>query len=490
MLKREERELHSEAPDADMDTLVERAAAAQKEFQSWSEEATDRLLYALATAVYQHAEELAIAAVRETGMGNVRDKTIKNRFASMDIYRSLEGRVGQGRLSTDKRHKIMTIASPMGVILGLVPATHPAATFIFKVLIALKGRNALILSPSHRAMGVSNLIGELIRQVLCQQGAPPDLVQWVSAAKGRITVGALMAHPGISFILATGGPGVVKAAYQSGKPAIGVGAGNAPVLVCADTDLSLAASNSVMSKAFDNGLACCSENNLVVVESQVEAFTAALEEHGAAVLSGEESQRLLAMIVDPRTNRLQASILGRAAGTIAEWASIERPYPIQVLVLPTQEVSQHNPLAREKLAPLLSLFSVADEQAGMRICEQILALEGAGHTAIIYTRSSRLTTEFGARLPASRILVNAPGTQGGMGLVSGLQPSMTLGCGTFGGTSTTDNVTYTHLLNIKRVAWSTGESTLHSIKQRVTTCFSQRHRNGDEKIVGSQKRAC
>ena len=153
----------------------------------------------------------------------------------------------------------------------------------------------------------------------------------------------------------------------------------------------------------------------MVVESQVEAFTAALEGHGAAVLSGEETQRLLAMIVDPRTNRLHASILGRAAGNIAEWASIERPYPIQVLVLPTQEVSEHNPLARQKLTPLLSLFGVVDEQAGMRVCKQLLALEGAGHTAIIYTRSPRLTTEFGTQLPASRILVNAPGTQRGHG---------------------------------------------------------------------------
>jgi acetaldehyde dehydrogenase (acetylating) len=166
MLQTEEKKLHSETIDEYEDVLVERAVSAQKEFQTWSEEATDRLLQALAKCVYEHAEELAIAAVQETGMGNVRDKTAKNRFASLDIYRSLEGRVGHGFLGIDKRHKIMTFASPMGVVLGLVPATHPAATFIFKVLIALKGRNALILSPSQRAIGVSNQVGELIRQVL------------------------------------------------------------------------------------------------------------------------------------------------------------------------------------------------------------------------------------------------------------------------------------------------------------------------------------
>jgi acetaldehyde dehydrogenase / alcohol dehydrogenase len=460
MLKIEERELLAEATDTYVETIVGRAVAAQKEFQTWSEEATDTLLQTLASRVYQHAEALAIATVQETGMGNVRDKTAKNRFASLGIYRSLEGRVGQGRLAVDRRNKVMTLASPVGVVFGLVPATHPVATFIFKVLITLKGRNALILSPSRRAAGVSHQMGELVQQVLREQGAPPDLVQWVDAKQSRTTASAFMAHPGVSFILATGGPALVKAAYQSGTPAIGVGAGNAPVLVCADADLNEAASNIVMSKAFDNGLACCSENNLVVVQSRVEAFKVALEQHGAAVLSADETQRLLDVIVDPTTNRLHSSILGQTATEIAECAAISRSSPIQLLVVPTHEVSEHNPLAREKLAPLLSLFSVVDEQAGMRVCEELLALEGAGHTAIIYTRTSRLTQEFGARMPASRILVNTAGMQGGSGIVTGLIPSMTLGCGTFGGTSTTDNVTYTHLLNVKRVAYSIPSSSI------------------------------
>jgi len=450
-----EKELLAEEQDADIDTLVSRAVSAQKEFQTWSEEATDRLLQALAQRVYLHAEELAIAAVQETGMGNVRDKTFKNRFASMDIYHTLEGHVGQGCLSVDKRRKVMTLASPMGVVFALVPVTHPTSTFIFKVLIALKGRNALIVSPSRRASGVSRHIGELIRQVLREQGVPADLVQCIDTSMGENTASAFMSHPGVSFILATGGPALVKSAYQSGTPAIGVGAGNAPVLVCADADLREAASNIVSSRAFDNGLACCAENHLVVVQSRVETFQAALEEHGAAVLSAEETQRLLRVIVDPATNRLHASIIGQAASDIAERAAIRRSFPIQALVVPSHEVSEHNPLAREKLAPLLSLFSVVDEQAGMKVCDELLALDGSGHTAIIYTHVPRLIQEYAARMPASRVLVNTPGFQGGGGLVSGLQPSMTLGCGTFGGTSTTDNVTYTHLLNLKRVAYST-----------------------------------
>jgi acyl-CoA reductase-like NAD-dependent aldehyde dehydrogenase len=205
MLTRVERSLLSEAADDYVDAMVGRALAAQQEIQTWSEEAIDRLLEALAQCVYRHAEDLAMAAVQETGLGNVRDKTAKNRFASLQVYRSLAGRVGQGCLAVDRRRRVMTLASPVGVVFGLVPVTNPTSTFIFKVLICLKGRNALILSPSQRAAGVSNHIGKLIQQVLCEQGAPPDLVQWVGAKQSRATASAFMAHPGVSFILATGG---------------------------------------------------------------------------------------------------------------------------------------------------------------------------------------------------------------------------------------------------------------------------------------------
>ncbi|HLZ80395.1 MAG TPA: aldehyde dehydrogenase family protein [Ktedonobacteraceae bacterium] len=449
-----EREFLSEATDAYVDAMVGRAVAAQKEIQTLSEEATDMLLQALAQRIYLHAEELAIAAVQETGLGNVVDKTTKNCFASLDVYRSLVGRVGHGYLEIDRRHKVMTFASPVGVVFGLVPATNPTSTFIFKVLICLKGRNALILSPSQRAGSVSNQIGELVQRVLREQGASPDLVQWVSSKRSRDTARAFMEHPGVSFILATGGSALVKAAYQSGTPAIGVGAGNAPALVCGDADLKEAASSIVKSKSFDNGIVCCSEHNLVVVKSRIEAFKQALEKQGAAVLSEEEMLGFLQVAVNPARNRLISSIYGQSAADIAAQAKIRRPYPIKLLVVPTEEVSERNPLAFEKLAPILSLFTVADEQAGMRVCEDLLMLDGSGHTAMIYTYKASLTEEFGARMPASRILVNSPGTQGGIGMTTGLLPSLTLGCGTFGGTSTTDNVTYTHLLNVKRVAYS------------------------------------
>jgi acetaldehyde dehydrogenase / alcohol dehydrogenase len=273
--------LHAPPERNFIDAMVERAIQAQQAFLDWPEERIDQLLQALAERVSKYAKELAMAAVQETKLGNVVDKTAKNRFASQDVYRSLVGQVGHGRLSLDKRRKVTAFASPVGVVFGLIPATNPTSTFIFKVLICLKGRNAVILSPSQRASGVSNRLGELIQSVLREQGAPTDLVQWVSAKNSRTTALAFMQHPNIALILATGGPAMVKAAYQSGTPAIGVGAGNAPTLICTDANLNHAATCVVMSKSFDNGIVCCSEQNLVVVQSCVQAFRAALEQQGA-----------------------------------------------------------------------------------------------------------------------------------------------------------------------------------------------------------------
>jgi acetaldehyde dehydrogenase/alcohol dehydrogenase len=451
-----------------VDAIVQRSVQAQHDFQGWSEARIDHLLQALAERVSLHAEELALAAVQETRLGNVADKAAKNRFASLDVCRSLVGHVGHGRLWRDKRKQVTALASPVGVVFGLVPATNPTCTFIFKVLICLKGRNAVILSPSQRALGVSNRLGELIQTVLREQGAPPDLVQWIRSKHSRTTTLTFMEHPNIALILATGGPAMVKAAYRSGTPAIGVGAGNAPALICADANLKQAAACAVRSKSFDNGIICCSEHNLVVVQSCAQAFRAALEQQGAAVLSAEETDAFLRLMVDPASHRLRPQVLGQFAADLAAQVGIQRSYPIQLLVVPTETVSENNPLALEKLAPILSLLTVADEQVGMQVCQELLALDGLGHTAIIHTRSTALVETFAARMPASRILVNAPGTQAGIGMASGLMPSLTLGCGTFGGTSTTDNVTYSHLLNVKRVAYGTTPKWLSAADGRST----------------------
>lgn len=439
-----------------VEELIARALLAQRQIENWSEARIDELLLALAQTIADCAEALAVATVAETGMGNVHDKTFKNRIASLGIYEQLAGRIGHGEISFDRQRQVAEIASPVGVVVGLIPATHPVATFIFKALIAIKGRNALILSPSQRAQQVSNQVGALVQQVLRAHGAPADLVQWVQSSSRQITAD-LMRHPHTGLVLATGGQAMVRAAYRSGTPAIGVGPGNAPALILADADIGHAARSAVRSKAFDNGLICGAENHLVVEASASAELIAELERHGAAVLTPDEAAGFLHDAVDLQTQRFRRQIIGQSAAMLAERSSIRRPYPIQVLVIPTALVTAENALAGEKLASVLSLFTVADAEEGLSVCHTLLAIEGAGHTAIIHTRNDKLIERFAATMPASRILVNSPGTQGVIGLTTGLSASMTLGCGTWGGTSTTDSVTYTHLLNIKRIARYTAE---------------------------------
>jgi acetaldehyde dehydrogenase/alcohol dehydrogenase len=445
------------APDALVEELIARARAAQHLIEGWTEAQIDQLLLALAQMIADHAEDLAVATIRETGMGNLRDKSFKNRIASLGIYERLAGQIGRGVIDFDSQRQIAEVASPVGIVVGLAPATHPVATFIFKALIAIKGRNALILSPSRRAQQVSNQVGALIQQGLRQAGAPADLVQWVQSGGRRETTAALMSHPQVGLILATGGAAMVKAAYRSPTPTIGVGPGNAPVLIDADADVAHAARGIVESKAFDNGLICGAENSLVAVTDIRAGLVAELERHGAAVLSSAEAARLLSAAVDSQSHRFKPRVIGQSAATLAAWAHIQRPFAIQLLVVPTASVAAENYLAAEKLAPVVGLFTVADADQGLRICRALLEIEGAGHTAIIHTQDTDLIARFAAELPASRILVNSPGTQGVLGLTTGLALSMTLGCGTWGGASTTDSITYRHLLNIKRIAYSTSK---------------------------------
>jgi acyl-CoA reductase-like NAD-dependent aldehyde dehydrogenase len=438
-----------------VDAMVSRAVDAQHLIESWSEEEIDSLLLALAERVASQAHPLAVAAVEEIGMGNVADKTFKNRVASIGIYEQMAGQKGHGEIAFDAGRQIAEIASPVGVVLGLIPAVHPVATFIFKTLIALKARNAIILSPSRRAARVSQQVGDLIQETLIERGAPVNLVQWITSNDGRQTTAELMRHRHIALVLATGGPGMVDAAYRSGKPAIGVGPGNAPALITSDADLAHVAQSVVMSKSFDNGLICGAENHLVVEASARTELVSELMKHGAAILDEAESERFKDAAVSPDTCRFLPPIVGMDAATLAELAHIERPYPLRLLVVPTELISTTNYLAAEKLAPVVSLFTVPDAEAGLKVCRTLLEIDGRGHTAIIHSQNVPFVRRFTEAIDVSRILVNSPGTHGVIGLTSGLTPSMTLGSGTWGGNSTTNNITYRDLLNIKRVAYYT-----------------------------------
>jgi acyl-CoA reductase-like NAD-dependent aldehyde dehydrogenase len=438
-------------PDPAMDALVAGSAVAQESIGGWPEDKIDDLITALAAQIAGQADELAAATVAETGIGCVADKADKNRFASLEVARSLVGKPGVGVVGGG-RGPLTEIADPMGVVLGLIPMTNPVSTLVFKALICIKARDALIVSSHPDAASVGATTVGLLHEVLRRHGAPAELVQSVPWRPTRATTAALMRHPGVSMILATGGTAMVKAAYSSGTPAIGVGAGNAPAWVCADADVEAAAQMVVASKSFDHGIICGSENNLVVDRSVRDSFTGALCGAGAAVLGAADADRVARTAFDGRDGRLRRTVLGQAATAIAAQADVEVPPGTRLLVAPLPRDALPGPWGKEKLAPLLSLFTVGGHDDGLRLCQQILGNGGRGHTAIIHTRGQQLQMSFAQQMPASRILVNGPGSQGCIGLGNGLTPSLTLGCGTYGRTSTTDNVTYTNLLNIKRVA--------------------------------------
>lgn len=438
--------------DPAAEAMVQRALAAQVDFAGFDEERVDALLFDLARSIAEQARSLAEATVEETRVGNVRDKTRKNQVASFGVFRTLVGRAGSGTIAVDEERQVREIASPVGVIFGLVPVTAPVATMIFKTLVALKGRNALILSPNRRALGVSNRTGEILRGILRKHGAPEHLVQWVRERNSRKRTGYFMSHPGVALVLATGGRSMVEAAYRSGTPALGVGPGNAPTLVSAQADLAHAARSVVMSKSFDNGLICAGESNLIVEDGVYERFVAELERHGAAVLDEQEVHAFAAAAIDPRRDTLRMIVLGQSAATIAEVVGIKRPYPIRALVIPTERAAPDNALAREKMAPIMGLFRVADQERGFALARALLELDGIGHTASIFTPDERVAVRFGEEMPASRIFWNSPTVQGTIGITSGLVPSLTLGCGTFAGNSTTDSVTFENLRNVKRLA--------------------------------------
>jgi acetaldehyde dehydrogenase/alcohol dehydrogenase len=443
--------IFNEEIDHDTNQMVARAQEAQKQFSSWTDENVDVLLQDIAVTIAERAEELAKVCVEETRIGVEADKVTKIRFASLEVYKALSGHAAAGFIP-GSGNNVAEIACPVGVVLGLIPVTNPVSTIVFKTLISLKGKNALILSCHRDALGVGKQTCDIIREVLERHGAPVDLIQPILQRSSRQKTLMFMKHPGVSMILATGGASMVKAAYSSGTPAIGVGAGNAPVLICSDADIVRAAQNVVMGKSFDNGVICGSENNLVVVAGVYDEFVKQLENNGAIILNADEKSWLTAQVFETDTGAMKKEVVGKTARSIADLAGIRGNKDFKLIVVPVKLDEIGGPYAHEKLAPILSLIKVDDEDKGIDVCKQILAGQGRGHTAVIYTQNRELMRRFGFEIDASRILANVPASFGCIGIGSGLTPSLTLGCGTFGGTSTTDNVTYTHLLNIKRLS--------------------------------------
>lgn len=444
--------LADDMPDPEVERLVAGAVAAQREFEHWPEERVDALLKDIAESIAGQAQQLAEMTVAETHIGKVSDKVLKINFASLGVYAYMEGKPGYGPIRQDVERKVYELASPVGVVVGLVPVTNPVPTFVNKALIALKARNAIILSPHRMGQGVSRVAGELAQGALRRHGAPIDLIQWFDKRTSRKQTAKLMRHADVGMILATGGPGMVKAAYSSGKPAIGVGAGNAPAWVAPDADVDKVAAAVLLSKGFDYGLICGSEQHLVVDVSLREAMVAALEEQGAVVLDDDETAQFVANAFNEEGD-LHLHFVGQAPSSILRATGLEREGEPGLIVFQADAKDPGRAMAHERLAPVLSIFTVDGDDEAIALCRYLLEYEGTGHTANIHTEDEQRIHRFAAEMPASRILVNVASAAGCCGMATGLAPSLTLGCGTFGGNSTTDNVTHENLMNIKRLAY-------------------------------------
>ena len=431
--------------------LARAARQAQTLLAELSQEQIDAIVAAMAEAVTPHAETLARFAVEETGYGVVADKVQKNLFASCQVYEFIRPIRTVGVVNRIEEKKIVEIAEPFGVVAAVVPSTNPTSTAIYKVLIALKARCAVVISPHPSAVRCITRTVEIMAEAAARAGAPAGSIGWMKTLTLDGTQ-ELMKHRDVAVILATGGMGLVRAAYSAGKPAYGVGPGNAPCYVERSADLAKAASDIMVGKTFDNGVLCSSPNSVIVDESVAEELRRQCQTRGAYFLNQAEADTLAKGFVTPQ--RLSnPALVGKPALFIAETVGLSVPSNTRVLIAPLTGVGRDYPLSIEKLAPILSWYVVQDWREGCERCIQVLRYGGMGHTMSIHSKNEDVILQFGLKKPAFRICVNTPTTHGSIGLTTGLDPAMTLGCGGWGGNITSDNITPRHLLNIKRLAY-------------------------------------
>lgn len=455
---------------AELDAMIARVKKAQEEFATFSQEQVDKIFRAASLAANQARIPLAQMAVEESGMGIVEDKVIKNHFASEFIYNKYKDEKTCGILEEDDNLGTMTIAEPVGIICGIVPTTNPTSTAIFKSLISLKTRNGIIFSPHPRAKNSTNAAAKLVLDAAVAAGAPKDIIGWIDQPSVELS-NALMKHDGIALILATGGPGMVKAAYSSGKPAIGVGAGNVPVVIDETADIKRAVASILMSKTFDNGVVCASEQAAIVVDEVYDEVKARFASHKAYVLSKAEAEKVRkVLLID---GALNAKIVGQPAAAIAEMAGVKVPADTKVLVGEgLGKVSYDDEFAHEKLSPTLGLFRADNFEDAVAQAVTMVEIGGIGHTSGLYTNqdvNADRIRYFGDKLKTARILVNIPTTHGGIGDLYNFNvaPSLTLGCGSWGGNSISENVGPKHLINKKTVAKRAENMLWHKLPKSI-----------------------
>lgn len=435
--------------------LVEKAKSAQEKLSRMDQSEVDRIVASIARAGVRNARRLGEMAREETGFGVAADKLIKNVFASKMVYEAIKDLKTIGEISRDDEKKIRAIAVPMGVIAGLIPSTNPTSTALYKAEIAIKAGNAIIFSPHPSARNSILETVKVIRQAVAEGGGDEDLVSCITIPTVQATDN-LMRHPDISMILATGGSAMVRAAYSSGTPAIGVGPGNGPAYIDKSADVAMAVKRILASKTFDNGTICASEQSVVCVNEMAETVQREMERQGAYFLSDEQQQKLGSFIL--RANgTMNPMIVGKDVYTVAELAGITIPEGVRVLVAREDGIGRGHPYSNEKLSPILAFYTADTYQEVCELCQKILSYEGAGHTFAIHAEDEQIVDYFARRIPTSRILVNTPSALGGIGATTGLMPSLTLGCGAIGGSATSENVGPLQLLNTRYVAVGTME---------------------------------
>ena len=444
-----DKDLRSRQETRNLALQAERAAG---ELAELGQEKLDRIVKAVSEAGMAHARELAEMACTETGFGNAADKTKKNEFAAGRVYEAIRDMRTVGIIAEHPEQKLLDVGVPVGVVAGIVPSTNPTSTVIYKAMICLKAGSAVVFSPHPNAVRCTLRAAEIVsaaaRTAGCPDGAVSALTTPTMAAADE-----LMKHDAVRLILATGGPGMVKAAYSSGKPAIGVGAGNGPAYIHRTADVPKAVADLIASKTFDNGTVCASEQSVVVEASMEGRVREEMTRQGCCFLDTRQAEKLAAFLFRPN-GTINVAVVGKSAPQIAKMAGLDGvPDTTKVLVAREDEAGPTHPYSREKLCPILAFYVEPDEEHILRKSQEILHHEGSGHTYVIHARDEAVIRRFGERIPVSRFLVNTPGALGGVGLTTNLFPALTLGCGAVGGSSSSNNIGPLDLINIRRVAW-------------------------------------
>lgn len=443
--------------------LLKNAKAAQIELAQMSQSEINRICEAIKDAAMQNLERLAKLANEETGFGVTEDKIIKNYFAAQVVYDSIKDMKTVGIVSTDEARQLFEVAVPVGVVAGLIPSTNPTSTVIYKALICIKAGNSIVFSPHPTA---KNCIIETVR-VLKEAAVAAGMPAGCMGCATEITLQGtdeLLKNPNTSLILATGGEAMVKAAYSSGNPAIGVGPGNGPAFIEKTADIAHAVKQIIDSKTFDNGVICASEQSIIIEKESEKAVISELEKQGCYLLSSDEKTRLETIMMTPKMT-MNPKIVGKKASVIAEMAGISVPHGTKILIGRETRVGHEIPFSREKLCPILAFYIEDDWTKACERSIEILIKEGAGHTMIIHSLDEAIIKEFALKKPVSRLLVNTPGALGGIGGTTHLIPALTLGCGAVGGSATSDNISPLNLINLRRIAY--GVTELDEIRNSV-----------------------